>query len=76
MNFCAMNTLLWWGLNWGSVQFYLNFMHCTLGVMPVLEEMGIKLISLDHFGSWDSVVGIATGYELNDRGVGFRVPVG
>jgi hypothetical protein len=24
----------------------------------------------------DSVVGIATGYELDDRGVGFRVPVG
>jgi hypothetical protein len=27
-------------------------------------------------GSGDSVVGIATGYWLDDRGVGVRVPVG
>jgi hypothetical protein len=27
-------------------------------------------------GSRDSVVGIATGYGLDDRGVGVRVPVG
>jgi hypothetical protein len=26
--------------------------------------------------SWDSVVGIATSYRLDDRGVGVRVPVG
>jgi hypothetical protein len=26
-------------------------------------------------GSWDNVVGIATGYALDDRGVGVRVPV-
>jgi hypothetical protein len=26
--------------------------------------------------SWDSVVGIATSYGLDDRGVGVRVPVG
>jgi hypothetical protein len=26
-------------------------------------------------GSWDSAVGIATGYRLDDRGVGVRVPV-
>jgi hypothetical protein len=26
-------------------------------------------------GSWDSVVGTATGYGLDDRGVGVRVPV-
>jgi hypothetical protein len=26
-------------------------------------------------GSWDSLVGIATGYRLDDRGVGVRVPV-
>jgi hypothetical protein len=31
-----------------------------------------------HFfwGSWDSSVGIATGYGLDERGVGVRVPVG
>jgi hypothetical protein len=28
------------------------------------------------FGSRDSVVGISTGYVLDDRGVGVRVPVG
>jgi hypothetical protein len=28
------------------------------------------------FGSRDSAVGIATGYGLDDRGVGVRVPVG
>jgi hypothetical protein len=27
-------------------------------------------------GSRDSVVGIATGYGLDDRGVGLRVPIG
>jgi hypothetical protein len=27
-------------------------------------------------GSRDSVVGVATGYGLDDRGVGIRVPVG
>jgi hypothetical protein len=26
--------------------------------------------------SWDSAVGIATGYGLDDQGVGVRVPVG
>jgi hypothetical protein len=29
-----------------------------------------------RIGSQDSIVGIATGYGLNDRGVGVRVPVG
>jgi hypothetical protein len=28
------------------------------------------------YGSRDSAVGIATGYRLDDRGVGVRVPVG
>jgi hypothetical protein len=31
---------------------------------------------LIYFGGRDSVVGIATGYGLRDRGVGVRVPVG
>jgi hypothetical protein len=30
----------------------------------------------DSTGSQDSVVGIATSYGLDDRGVGVRVPVG
>jgi hypothetical protein len=31
---------------------------------------------LDHMSDGDSVVGIATGYGLGDRGIGVRVPVG
>jgi hypothetical protein len=30
----------------------------------------------DDSWSWDSAAGIATGYELDDRGVRVRVPVG
>jgi hypothetical protein len=30
----------------------------------------------DNIGSWDSAVGISTGYGLDDRRVGVRVPVG
>jgi hypothetical protein len=29
-----------------------------------------------HAGSWDGAVNIETGYGLDDRGVGLRVPVG
>jgi hypothetical protein len=35
----------------------------------------IKAICADT-ESWDSSVGTATGYWLDDRGVGVRVPVG
>jgi hypothetical protein len=34
-----------------------------------------KLIYLHSFRSRDSVIGIVTGYGLDDRGVGVRVPV-
>jgi hypothetical protein len=37
---------------------------------PILNH-----INSGHTGRRDSVVGIATGYELDDRGVGVRVPV-
>jgi hypothetical protein len=39
-----------------------------------------SLLIIQHYmfrpGSWDSAVGIATGYGLDDRRVGVRVPVG
>jgi hypothetical protein len=35
-----------------------------------------KVLSWNLVRSRDSVVGIATGYGLDDRGVGVRVPVG
>jgi hypothetical protein len=38
-------------------------------------DMIIIIIIIIIMGSWDSVVGIATGYELDDR-VGVRVQVG
>jgi hypothetical protein len=36
------------------------------------NELFVSYMALN----WDSVVGIATGYGLDDRGVGVRVPVG
>jgi hypothetical protein len=36
---------------------------------------GLNYGCLETCGSRDSAVGIATGYELDDRGVGVRVPV-
>jgi hypothetical protein len=43
------------------------------------EEKKVPAFILSHYGKWGSrggVVGIATGYGLDDRGVGVRVPVG
>jgi hypothetical protein len=36
----------------------------------------VKLRFIRHYVSRDSAVGIETGYGLDDRGVGVRVPVG
>jgi hypothetical protein len=36
----------------------------------------LVLLLLYMFVGWDCVVGIATGYGLDDRGVRVRVPVG
>jgi hypothetical protein len=41
-----------------------------------LEDLSMYIFSEVHGDSRDSVVGIATGYGLDDRGVGVRVPVG
>jgi hypothetical protein len=40
------------------------------------DEMFHNLDSFSDIGTRDSVLGIATGYALNERGVGVRVPVG
>jgi hypothetical protein len=40
------------------------------------QNLYITFILTVKGGSRDSVVGIATGYGLDDRGVGVRVPVG
>jgi hypothetical protein len=45
-------------------------------VTQILVALGIKNISSFSSKSRDSAVGIATGYGLDDRGIGVRVPVG
>jgi hypothetical protein len=37
----------------------------------IQDKIGTKKME-----SWDSSVGIATGYRLNDQGVGVEIPVG
>jgi hypothetical protein len=46
-------------------------------LLQALEELNVKLmfVFLKQM-SRDSVVGIATGYGLDNRGVGVRVPIG
>jgi hypothetical protein len=39
-------------------------------VISELEEVSARK------STWPNVVGIATGYELDDRGVGVQIPVG
>jgi hypothetical protein len=41
----------------------------------IIHILIINLLPI-MYRSWDSVVGIATGYVLDDQGVGARVPVG
>jgi hypothetical protein len=45
-------------------------------VLNSTQGFYIYIIINNILGSWDSTVGIGTGYELDDRGVGVRVPVG
>jgi hypothetical protein len=71
----------------GSVVFLQHAENTTEGVkdegtsrMPVVYvHVGFNLFSVFYRGlnrSRDSVVGIATSYGLDDRGVGVQVPVG
>jgi hypothetical protein len=54
------------------ILFFVSMCHLWL-----LVHSGEKFkIFYINFVSWDSVVSIATGYGLDDRGVGVRVPVG
>jgi hypothetical protein len=48
-----------------------------MALLPFVGPLDISFIILYTVGgSWDGVVGIATGYGLEERGVGVRVPVG
>jgi hypothetical protein len=50
-----------------------------MNLWTVISGLGYGFVSPNYcytFGSWDSVVGIATGYGMEDRGAGARVPVG
>jgi hypothetical protein len=51
----------------------LNFLPST--DLAILYDNRGFIISPPRFLSRDSVVSIATGYELDDRGIGVRVPV-
>jgi hypothetical protein len=44
----------------------------SVGICYFLNNLSYKI----KYRSRDIVVGIATGYRLDDRGVGVRVPVG
>jgi hypothetical protein len=51
--------------------------------LPALRSQGqshvrneLQHVCTNFFNSWDSAVGIATGYWLDHRGVGVRVPRG
>jgi hypothetical protein len=46
-----------------------------IGATNLKIHIKYKII-INISGCWDSVVGITTGYGLDDRGVGVRVPVG
>jgi hypothetical protein len=49
----------------------------TIQHLSVMDGFGKKSIIIKQLsGSRDNVVGIATGYGLEDRGVGVQVPVG
>jgi hypothetical protein len=48
---------------------------CSVGKTKIFANL--ITLRLRSFGrSRDNVVGIATGYGLNDRGIGVRIPVG
>jgi hypothetical protein len=42
----------------------------------IKNQLNLSYMYLDMFRSQDSVVGMATGYGMDDRGVGVQVPVG
>jgi hypothetical protein len=42
----------------------------------LLHQASLKFLWLRSYKSRDSAVGIATGYWMDDRGIGVRVPVG
>jgi hypothetical protein len=51
-----------------------NLLHKCLKKFTCVQRANV--LSRLLFRSRDRVVGIATGYGLDDRGVGVRVPVG
>jgi hypothetical protein len=79
--------IAWWSMSvnrWHQVLYtdiYRRDIHATYICISLsissfhLKEFGLNLVLVDSM-SRDSVVGIATGYGLDNRGVGVRVPVG
>jgi glutamine synthetase len=44
--------------------------------LQIVTASNYNAIANSHTVHWDSAVGIANAYGLDDRGVGVRVPVG
>jgi hypothetical protein len=53
-----------WSVRWSSVSEHSHMMSLYFSIVHFVPRIR------------DSAVGVATGYELDDRGVGVRVPVG
>jgi hypothetical protein len=58
-----------------SFHCFIRFHSLGNEIVPLLRSFYFTL-ELRYFRSRDSVVGVATGYGLDDRGVGVRLPVG
>jgi hypothetical protein len=53
----------------------LHLLHVVRNIVKFWGRATINRVWIGYW-SWDSSDGIATGYGLDDRGVGVRVPVG
>jgi hypothetical protein len=76
---CSTSTGSWMSYaHWRNV-FTLFFVQWSISLIPVLGFTQVCLVELGRciiFLLRHSAVGIETGYRLNDRQVGVRVPVG
>jgi hypothetical protein len=62
-----MQSIVWYKLTETSADLFIE---------SYIHLFQFRNVPWDKTESWDSVVCIATGYRLDDRGVGFRVLVG
>jgi hypothetical protein len=46
-----------------------NFVSIVVSILAVMQETGVWFPAWGIFGSWDDIVGLATGYRLDNWGV-------